>query len=138
MNPELPKQSLDFDALEVALQRNFPAVDAPLKHIFTPGLYTRQVLLRKGCIYTSKVHKTEHPFIVSMGHVSVYNEHGICLQEIKAPWTGITQAGARRMVLVHEDCIWTTFHANPTDTQDLDEIESKLIEKPLIPLNDED
>jgi hypothetical protein len=29
---------------------------------------------------------------------------------VSAPYCGITKANARRVVLVHEDCIFTTFH----------------------------
>lgn len=31
-------------------------------------------------------------------------------QEITAPHNGITKVGNRRIIMVHEDCTWTTFH----------------------------
>jgi hypothetical protein len=30
---------------------------------------------------------------------------------------------------VIEDCVWTTYHLNPTNTQDVAEIEERIIEK---------
>jgi hypothetical protein len=30
---------------------------------------------------------------------------------------------------VVEDCVWTTYHLNPSNTEDLQEIEDRIIEK---------
>jgi hypothetical protein len=47
--------------------------------------------------------------------------------EVQAPMTFISQPGAKRVVLIHEDLVWTTVHANPTDTRDLALIEAAVI-----------
>ena len=62
-----------------------------------------------GSLITSKVHKTEHPYIVSYGKVAVSID-GDDWNEITAPYTGITKPGTRRVLYILEDCIWTTFH----------------------------
>ena len=110
-------------------------IDCPLRHFFTPGLYCREIFMPAGTMLTSKIHKTEHPFVVSMGRLSVIKEEGN--QLIEAPFTGVTYPGTRRVLYIHEDTIWTTFH--PTDikpkstsSEDIqaavDEIESIIIE----------
>lgn len=114
-----------IDAFEQrALASGAPLVDLPVIHRFTPGLYVREVTLREGVIYTSRVHLTQHPFVISKGCVTVFHEDG-SQRTLRAPHTGITQAGTRRAILVHEECVWTTFH--PTTKTDLEEIEKETV-----------
>jgi len=118
------------DALQLRLQE-LPQIDCPLVHRFTPGLYVREIFMPKGALIISKIHKTEHPFTVSKGHAAVWTEESGVV-EIKAPFTGITKPGTRRILLIREDCIWTTYH--PTQETDLERIEEQIIlrsEKPL-------
>ena len=95
----------------------------PEKHTFTPGLYIRELFMPAGAFLTSKTHLTTHPYVVSQGVASVYSdEDGPTL--ILAPYTGITRAGTKRMLYIHEDTIWTTFHV--TDLTDVKEIEKVI------------
>jgi len=94
-------------------------------HRFTPGLYIRECHMLAGHMVISKIHKTEHPFVISQGRCSVYSENG-GVEHLSAPHTGITQPGTRRVIAVHEDTIWTTFH--PTEKTDPVEIERDIIE----------
>jgi len=107
-----------LDRLQVELGK-WPQADMPLVHRFTPGLYIREILMPKGALVISRIHKTEHPFTVSQGRVAVWTEEeGVV--EIKAPFTGITKPGTRRVLFVFEDCIWTTYH--PTELTDPEQI----------------
>jgi hypothetical protein len=111
--------------LQASLAR-LPQVEMPLTHRFTPGLYVREIFMPKGTLVISKIHKTEHPYVVLKGHAAVLTEDGT-VQQIKAPFIGITKAGTRRVLFVHEDCVWATFH--PTDLTDPAAIEEQIIEK---------
>lgn len=104
----------------------------PVKHHFTPGLYCREIFMPAGAVLTSKIHNTEHPFVVSLGRCSVYNDATGEAVEIEAPYFGITLPGTRRLLFIHEDTIWTTFH--PTHLTDIEEIESAIIRPHLNPL----
>lgn len=107
-----------------AMMRQLPEVECPVQHRFTPGLYVREVFVPAGTLVATKIHQTEHPFVISQGVVAVWTEdEGVKI--LRAPYTGITKPGTRRVVFVHEDCIWTTFH--PTNETDLDVIEKQLI-----------
>ena len=97
----------------------------PLRHFFTPGLYIREVFIPKGTKVITKIHKTEHPFVISMGRVSVWTPATGVLH-YEAPFTGITRPGTRRLIYAHEDVVWTTFH--PTNKTDPAEIEKDNIE----------
>lgn len=120
-----------LDALEGYLSSNIQPVEAPVTHRFTPGLYIREIFMPAGTVATTKIHKTEHPYVISKGKVSVYVEGG-GIDTIVAPFTGITKPGTRRLIYVHEDTVWTTFHVTPHT--DIKLIEADIIEPHVNPL----
>lgn len=103
-----------------------------IRHLFTPGIYVREITMSAGLIVTSKIHKTQHPYVVSAGKVSVLTPaEGV--QLIEAPFTGITVPGTRRILEVHEETVWTTFHATEeTDLAKLEELLLEPYENPLL------
>ena len=98
-----------LDELEVAMLENCEPVHCLTTHMFTDGMYIREIFMPAGSLITSKVHKTEHPYIVSYGKVAVSIDSNDWI-EITAPYTNITKPGTRRVLYILEDCIWTTFH----------------------------
>jgi len=121
-----------IDELESALLG--AEVECPLVHRVTKGLYIRKVTMPAGLLSTTKIHNTQHPFIISKGKVNVMIGENI--QTLEAPYCGITEPGTRRVIYVLEDCVWTTIHRNDDDCKDLEEIETRLIEphdNPLLP-----
>ena len=102
----------------------------PVEHRFTPGLYSRTIFMQRGLVCTSKIHKTEHQYVLSKGRLEVWSEQD-GWKLIAAPYIGITKPGARRALNILEDCVWTTFH--PTTTTDLAALEAELIEPHEIP-----
>ena len=94
-----------------------------LRHRFADGLYIREITMPKGFVLTSKIHKTTHPYFVLKGDVSVKTEEGDI--RIKAPYSGITQAGTKRILFCHEETVWVTVHS--TTETDLKRIERELI-----------
>ena len=112
------------DAIETALAQMQPCHLEP-EHNFIPGFYCRTLKMPQGAMVVSKIHKTQHPYTVTKGHAAVWTEQDGVVQ-IKAPFSGITQPGTRRVLYIHEDCEWTTFHA--TDKLDVAEIEADIIQ----------
>lgn len=108
--------------------RGFSVPEVKLTHRFTPGLYSREIVLPAGSWNISKIHKTEHQYIISNGHVEVYDAATNTVTHIRGPHHGITQPGTQRAVFAHEDTIWTTFH--PTTLTTPEEIEDEIIQKP--------
>jgi hypothetical protein len=100
----------------------------PLEHIFTPGIYTRQITIKAGTVVVGKIHRHEHPSFLMSGRVRVVTEEG-GMEEIIAPKVMVSPSGTKRAVFALEDAVWVTVHSNPTDTQDLDEIEKEVIAK---------
>jgi hypothetical protein len=99
-----------IDELEATLIQEVDSlIEAPLIHRFADGMYIREIYMPAGSLWTSKIHKTEHPYVVSLGKAAVsIDAKG--WDEIEAPCTGITKPGTRRVLYIIEDCIWTTFH----------------------------
>jgi hypothetical protein len=102
-----------------------PQVHLPLEHRFTSGMYIRTIFMPAGTVVTSRTHKTDHPFVVQSGVVDVYDESGRC-ERFSSGHLGTTKAGTRRILMVHADCTWTTFHA--TDKTDPEEIGEEITE----------
>lgn len=126
-----------LDVLETEIFKH-SQVHCPLVHRFTPGLYIREIFMPAGSLITSARHLTCHPFVVSKGDVSVYVE-GVEVDRYKAPYTGITKPGTRRLLYIHEDTVWTTFHV--TEKTDPDEIVMEIADvepNPLLTKDDYD
>ena len=102
----------------------------PLTHRFTPGMYIREIFMPAGSFVVTKIHKTEHPFVISQGLVSVWKNGTV--EHLQAPHTGITLPGTQRFLYVHEDTIWTTFHV--TNLTDIEELERHLTDHPALAL----
>ena len=121
----------------LALQRVLTALPSiepfvTVKHHWAPGQYAREFRLaarpwgdERQSLCIGKIHRHAHVNVVSKGRCTVYTEDG--LMEIEAPFTFVSQPGAKRVVLLHEDLVWTTVHANPTNTRDLAVIEADVI-----------
>jgi hypothetical protein len=124
-----PETHEQFDSLEKRMLSEFPAVDLPLIHRFTPGLYVREIFMPAGTLCTSKIHKTEHPYVVLTGKALVLIP-GQGVELIEAGKVGITQPGTRRLLAILEDCRWLTFHPIEEEEQgDLQMIEDRIIER---------
>jgi hypothetical protein len=52
------------------------------------------------------------------GEASIYSDKGV--ERIKAPFHGITEAGTKRVLYVHEECTFITVHR--TDCLEIDDI----------------
>ncbi len=95
----------------------------PLKHTFVDGAYVREIFMPKGLLLTSKIHKVTHPYFILKGDVSVATEEGVV--RIKAPFYGVTKAGTKRLLFIHEETLWITVHV--TKETDLEKIEEEII-----------
>jgi len=91
------------------------------KHSFADGIYIREMKMKQGQLGFSAIHKHSYGFFLLSGILASSKEEGI--EEFVAPCYIISPQGAKRIVYAVEDCVITTVHANPTNTQDLKEIE---------------
>jgi hypothetical protein len=94
-------------------------------HYFCDGLYAREITIPAGTVLTGKIHSKEHINIISKGKIAVATEAGY--KEIEAPATIVSMPNTKRIGYAIEDTVWTTIHANPACTEDLEQLEQELI-----------
>lgn len=139
-NKQVSKETnRSIDEFEKIITDNFSAIECPIIHHFAPGIYIREMHAPAGSILTSKIHKTEHLFILSKGKLKTWDENRGEIT-LSAPYIGKTESGTRRAAEVLEDIIWSTVHSiefitgkeselNKNDQEKIiDEIEKIVIE----------
>ena len=92
--------------------------EGAVTHNFADGQYIRQIVMPKNLLISTKIHAKNHPFFIMKGEASIYSDKGV--ERIKAPFHGITEAGTKRVLYVHEECTFITVHR--TDCLEIDDI----------------
>jgi quercetin dioxygenase-like cupin family protein len=98
----------------------------PLFHHFADGAYAREMHIPAGHVVVGKIHRHDHFHFLSKGRVTVLTEKG-GLEEYTAGGIMISPAGVKRLLVTHEDTVWTVIHV--TKETDLDKIEAAVIAK---------
>lgn len=110
--------------LEAALSK-LPQGHYPVTHLFADGVYCREIFIPAGACIVGKIHRHDHFNFISRGRVTVVTKDGRATLE--APCFLISTAGTKRALVTHEDTVWTTIHANPTNERDLAKLEAMII-----------
>ena len=97
----------------------------PLEHKFADGIYTRKISCPPGQLLVTEIHKKDNAFFVMTGKLTIMSEDGEVT--IEAPYYGITKAGTKRIIYIHEHVIWITVH--PTNAKTVKDAEEELIAK---------
>lgn len=100
---------------------SLPQITAEPVHRFAPGLYCRQLTMPADTIWMSKTHKHEHFAFIMSGSCTVISEAG--RETFFAPFMMKTQAGTKRLLLIHEECTWITVHSVPQDMNNIETVE---------------
>ena len=98
---------------------------APIKHAFTDGVYIRQMDMPKGNAVIGAIHKHLHVWFLLTGHVTVATED--TTEDYIAPCYVVSTPGVKRVILANEDSIFVNIHKNPSNTQDIDELEKEIV-----------
>jgi hypothetical protein len=104
--------------------KNIPQVECPVKHYFAPGIYAREITIKKGTVLTGAIHKTENLAILSCGRLQLVTESGTI--EISAPHILTVKPGTKNAAYALEDSVWTNFF--PTEETDVDKLVELLTE----------
>ena len=95
------------------------------KHIFADGIYVRQMTIEKGEIIIGAIHKHLHVWFLLSGNITVLTEDK--LEEYKAPCTVLSTPGVKRIIYGNEESIFTNVHKNPSNTEDIKELEKQIV-----------
>lgn len=97
-------------------------VSIPVRHIFSPGVYAREITIPADTVLTGRIHKYAQLNILSGGEMSVLTDEG--MKRVAAPFTVVSPPGTKRIAYAHTECTWTTILA--TNEQDPDAIEASF------------
>ena len=97
----------------------------PLKHTFADGVYVRQMSMGIGTLVVGAIHKHLHVWFLLTGHISVATEDK--LEDYIAPCYVVANPGTKRVIYAHEDSIFVNIHKNPSNTQDIDQLEKEIV-----------
>ncbi len=113
--------------LEDAMQGVDETTDwaAGTSHYFADGVYTREVRREADSLIVGKIQRYSCVNILLEGTLIIKSEFED--ETYTAPHVWTTPAGNKRAIYYVTDCRWMTVHKNPTNTQDLGELESLLI-----------
>lgn len=120
-----PQFAAQLEKVKVAMKQMEDCVDATellqttnVTHHFEEGVYGRELLLPKGTIVVSRVHKTGSINVISKGVVEIVDTNG--WREVRAPATFTSPKGTHRIVIALEETVWTgVHHSTETDEQGL-------------------
>lgn len=121
-----PGTNREIESLEGRLLA-LPQVPYRLRTFFAPGIYLREITMPAGALILGHEHTTEHLNIVASGAAVVVIRDRV--ERMVAPYVVMSGPGVRKVLLVLEDCVWYTVHANPEDERDEAALESRLIVK---------
>jgi len=98
---------------------------APIKHSFADGVYIRQMDMQKSSIVVGAIHKHLHVWFLLTGDITVATEN--TTEDYIAPCYVVSTPGVKRVILANEDSIFVNIHKNPSNTQDVDELEKEIV-----------
>jgi len=98
---------------------------APIKHDFADQVYIRQMDMKKGSVVVGAIHKHLHVWFLLTGHITVATEN--TTEDYIAPCYTVSTPGVKRVILANEDSIFVNIHKNPSNTQDIDQLEKDIV-----------
>ncbi len=97
----------------------------PLKHSFADQLYIRQMEMKKGTLVVGAVHNHKHVWFLLTGHLTIACNDDV--QDYEAPCYVISEAGSQRAIYANEDSIFVNVHKNPSNTENIEELEKEIV-----------
>ena len=102
------------------------ALEWPLKHSFSNGVYSRELTIPVGGLLVGKIHKHQHHNFLLKGEIIIITEEG-GIETLKAPCSIVSSPGTQRIGYALEETIWATIHLNESNTQDLALLEEENV-----------
>lgn len=113
------------EELEAAMLE-FNQVECPVVHRFGPDIYIREVTLPAGIFALGHNQKKDHFNQVLSGKVAMVEDGEVVV--VEAPFTNTGRPG-RKLGKVLEECVWQNIYPNPTNSRDIDWLESQFLDK---------
>ncbi len=103
-----------------------PIVDLSdgLAHYFAPGMYGRELAIPANRMVIGKTHRHAHLVQLLSGTTTIVTDQG--RETVTGPKTWVSPAGVKRALVTHTDCVFFTFHLNPDDSTDTEQLVADL------------
>lgn len=100
-----------------------PMPDCKLKHIFSDGIYVREVTMPAGSLIVGRIHTTEHLNEVISGECQIFTaDEELVIRKGGDIFT--SKAGVQKVGLCITDVVWRTIHA--TNETNIEKLEQEL------------
>ena len=99
----------------------------PLKHSFADGIYIRQMGMDKDSVVVGAIHNHLHAWFLLTGKITIITESS--QEEFIAPCYVVSTPGVKRVIYAEEESLFVNIHKNPSNTQNLDELEAEIVSK---------
>jgi hypothetical protein len=109
---------LTFQSLEGLTQ-----VETPLKHLFEPGVYIREMRVPAGTLLTGREHLLGHRVELCHGSAILFAPDGKF--RFDAPAHMESKPGFHAVAYMLTDVVARTVHPNPEEARDIEALESK-------------
>ena len=96
-----------------------------IKHFFMDGVYVREMTMFKDWFVIGAIHKHLHMCFLLKGHITVAHEDDVV--DYIAPCFIVSKPGIKRVLYAHEDSIWYNTHKNPSNTENVAQLEKDLV-----------
>lgn len=117
--------SADGDLIEGDGKNIVHSQKFPMKHTFADGVYVREMFMKKDSAVVGAIHKHLHVWFLMSGHLVIAKEES--KEEYLAPCYVLAEPGSKRIIYAVEDSVFVNIHKNPTNTQDILELEKNIV-----------
>lgn len=104
-----------------------PQTDCPVKEIFEPGLYIRQMVIPSQTIFLGRAHRYGHQCELLSGSLIHIAPDGTRPQ-VDAPFVMHTTPGYHMVLFALTECVARTYHPNPSENRDGQALENDIFE----------
>ena len=116
---------LDLAKVEAAMLQQDGKIDIPVEHIFSAGVYIRQIAIPARTLIMGRRHRFETCNMLLKGVLAVYAEEGKPPIVITGPAIFTSKPFAKKFAYCLEDAVFA--NVIPTNKTDPDEIEKQWI-----------
>jgi|14_taG_2_1085336.scaffolds.fasta_scaffold00497_7 hypothetical protein len=95
-----------------------------ITHDFSDQLYMRKMRMPEGSFVVSAIHHTDHFWFLLSGRIFVTTD-GETVEHV-APCYARSIKGAKRFIVCAEECLFINVHKNPSNSQDIEEVQDEL------------
>lgn len=81
--------------------------------------------MKKGTMVIGAVHNHKHVWFLLTGHLTISDNKEV--QDYQAPCYVVSEAGTQRAIYANEDSIFVNVHKNPSNTENIEELEKEIV-----------